>query len=130
MQTELARRAAKWWADHLRNGAKMDNGATDPSNLMAQSLAGLLQTKERSVRSDAQIQAFEDALYHRYLGLTGNYERMGDCDYDPCSLLVDAAKEADCDLGMASLPWKTSMLFRNGRVEVKCGYGQLFEALA
>ena len=41
MNEELARKAAKWWADQLRNGAKLDNG--DPSTTGAMTMMmGLL----------------------------------------------------------------------------------------
>jgi len=121
MQIELAQRAAKWWADCLRNGAKLDNGAKDHSNLMAQGLAGLLQKAAK--RPVDAIDRFEAALCEYFVSIETDSYYMASVDYNPCPNLANAAEKAGMNLGMASLPWKTSMIYRNGKVMLKAGYG-------
>ncbi len=123
MNKDLARKAAKWWADHMRHGFIPDNGARDKSNIMAQGLAAMLQVQEAKMRTAEGVQTFEDKLAGIFENMPTQTYHLASVDYGPCHVLDDAAKQAGINLGMASLPWKTSMTYRDGRVYVKPGYG-------
>lgn len=125
MNRDSAKAAAKWWADQLRGGAKLDNGATDPANVMARGLAGMLQKQEASGRTPQSIDLFEAALARRFEAIDGArcWGSIAGVDYHPDRILSEAADEAGINLGMASLPWKTSMHCREGdKITVHCGY--------
>ncbi len=130
MDKDLARKAAKWWADHMRQGFIPDNGARDKSNVMAQGLALMLQEQEAKSRTADGVQLFEDKLANIFEKATAQTYLLASVDYNPCHVLADAAQQAGINIGMASLPWKTSMTYRDERVYVKAGYGAPLEELA
>ncbi len=127
MDKNLARKAAKWWADHMRQGFIPDNGARDERNVKAQGLALMLQ--QAKSRTADGVQLFEDKLASIFESATPETYQLAYVDYNPCHVLTDAAKQVGINLGMASLPWKTSMTYRDGRVYVKAGYGAPLEEL-
>jgi hypothetical protein len=129
MHKDLARKAAKWWADHMRQGFLPDNGARDKSNVMAQGLALMLQEQEAKKRTAEGVQLFEDKLTNIFENVTAQTYYLASVDYNPCRTLEEAAKQAGIHLGMASLPWKTSMTYRDEKVYLKAGYGAPFEEL-
>ena len=118
---EMAKVASKWWADQLRTPAMLDNGDPSETGAITHALALLAQSRSRQGRTPEQVDMFEEALYKNLLVF--NFYAIG-CDYGPCKLLADSAKEVGFRLGMSCLPWKTQMFFlKNGGVEVSLGYG-------
>lgn len=117
----MAKVAAKWWADRLREGAKLDNA--DPSKIggMTFMMGKMLQSSMAQKRSFEQIQLFEDILYKKLL----DYDHFWiGIDYHPIKIFIEAAKEAGFELSMSCLPWKTHMYFdESGEVTVRYGYG-------
>lgn len=117
----MAKVAAKWWADQLRGNAKLDNGDPSETGAMTCMMASVLQSRSATKRTPEDIDRFEETLYRKLLETT--HFTIG-VDYNPCGTLVDAAKEAGCYLGMSCLPWKTDMFFRtDDSIQVSLGYG-------
>jgi len=117
----MAKVAAKWWTDHLRKGAKLDHG--DPSQVggMAVMMGHLTQHIAETKRTPEQEQAFEDALYEKFLDYDRHWVGI---DYHPWGLFEESAKEAGFTLSSSCLPWKTNMYFsKNGEIKVILGYG-------
>lgn len=120
MKEQTAQRAAKWWADQLRGPAKLDNGDRSEKGAMTAVLAMMLQDVERSRIDTDKISIFESELAK--ILQERNPFSFG-VDYHPDHILSDAAVAAGIDLGMSTLPWKTSMKFNDDDVRVSCGYG-------
>lgn len=114
--------AAKWWADQLRYGAKIDNGDKSYTGAMTMVLAKMSQ---RSF-SEEDCGLFEDALKSLIEKNGINSLRV---DYHPDRSLEEAARIAGISLGMSDLPWKTHMDIIDGVVCVACGYGQPYEQI-
>ena len=128
MKRETAERAAKWWADHLRSGAKLDHGDPSPTGNAVRAMATLLQEQERAAQEPSKIDEFEAALA---LILEAETNRWVDVsvDYHPDWALQQAADEVGLDLGMTTLPWKTCMWIGGDEIKVAVGYGAKPEAL-
>lgn len=124
MKPEIPRKAAKWWADHIRNGCKMDNGANDPANVMARMLGEMIQRSRRSKIPADKIDAYEAALAARFETIAdrGYGVQLGDVDYHPHGPLTDAAADAGIDV-QDVLPIKSSVIFRDGQLHARLGYG-------
>ena len=122
MDKNIAQKAAKWWANQLRGTAKLDNG--DPSNAggMALMLATLLQADEKADQNNEHIDAFEQELTIILEREKDDYFHLG-VDYHPDHVLQEAATKAELNLGMTSLPWKTTMWIMSGEIKVSEGYG-------
>ena len=119
----MARTAARWWADHLRKGAKLDNGDRSDTGAVTHMMASVLQSKSAQKRTSEDIDRFEEVLYNKLFSPEFTYFSLG-VDYGPCGTLADAAREAGCYLGMSCLPWKTNMFFMtDDSVMVSLGYG-------
>lgn len=121
MKGEMAKVAAKWWADRLRDGAKLDNADPSQAGGMAFMMGKMLQSKMAQKRSLEQVQLFEDILYRKLL----DYDEFWiGIDYNPWGIFIESAEEAGFELSMSCLPWKTNMYFeRSGEVKVSYGYG-------
>jgi hypothetical protein len=117
MEIDTAKKAAKWWADHLRNGAKLDNGDNSEAGAMTMMLGLLLQSKTAPA---IDADAFEKSLVSVLLEDDSNYVGV---DYHPDWVLSTAAERAGVNLSMASLPWKTSMWISGDKIAVAVGYG-------
>jgi len=122
MKQETARKAAKWWADKLRHGAKMDNGDDSEVGMFTMIAALMLQETEKFKQSDDAIDKFEDELAKSVEKMSGNWISFG-VDYHPDRVLQDAADRAGLELGMTTLPWKTNMYITGDTVKVSYGYG-------
>ena len=124
MKRETAEKAAKWWADHLRNGARLDNGDNSETGAMTLMMALLCQQGERANQNTEQIDSFEAHLADVLMteGLDSNWVDTY-VDYHPDHILSEAAQRAELDLGMTTLPWKTGMGIRDDVITVRCGYG-------
>ena len=120
MEKKTAQTMAKWWADQLRNGAKLDNGDDSPTGGMTMALGLMAQAAEREKQSPELIDQFEECLPDLLLA-EKNFWGIG-VDYHPDHLLQQAADTAGLELGMTSLPWKTHMRIDGDRVLVSCGY--------
>lgn len=93
----LSEFAAKWWANHLRDGSKA------------------------VLASDVSIDVFEAKLSEL---IEQKQPRFVDVDYHPDLLLSEAAESAGLDLGMTRLPWKTTMMIDHQSQCIKvAGYG-------
>ena len=123
MHADMAKTAAKWWADHLRNGAPLDNGDPSPTGGMAMIVGLMLQANRSKGRDPIVVDRFEEELSQHIL--KDEYtQRCGiHVDYSPGGTLQDAAERAGLELGMTDLPWKTNMWFRDGEISVAVGYG-------
>ena len=121
MERETAEKAAKWWADQLRGNAKLDNGDDSETGGMAMIMATILQSQEKRKRPADAADKFEAALTDALCEKGGGRFWFG-CDYSPDYFLSSVAEKAGVDLGMSSLPWKTSMWIEDNTVRVACGY--------
>lgn len=126
MNKQTAQKAARWWADQLRGHAKLDNGDQSETGAMTFVMSRILQSKEKAGQTPAQVDRFESAL--AILIYKGDFDFI-DVDYHPDPILEQAADEAGLSLGMASLPWKTTMHIDGDKVTVRCGYGAPAEEL-
>jgi len=117
----MAKVAAKWWADRLRDGAKLDNADPSETGALTFMMGSILQSRFAKNRTLEQIQIFEEVLYKRLL----NYDNywLG-IDYHPWGMFIESAEEAGFELSSCCLPWKTNMYFKeNGEITVSYGYG-------
>ena len=127
MNKQTADKAAKWWADQLRRGAKLDNGDTSDTGFMTLMLATMLQDQTRDSQGDELIDAFERELSNLLQDKNGRV--IFGVDYNPDVILSEAARLAELPLSMASLPWKTTMMIYGDSVEVSHGYRASMEAI-
>lgn len=119
--------AVSWWAAALRDPT-FRLGDSSVQTIMAETLAA------RARRPSAeQVQKFADALRATLQKGMGAMKYKGDklwVDYDACEELRDALTQAGLDgKNITLLPWKTSMKFANGGVQVSCGYGAEWKEL-
>lgn len=126
--------AVKWWCDILR-GPKKFSGLSDEerrsgqnrSYEMAEMMATLTAVENRP--QDDKVAKFGEKLAE-LLANIGFWHGSGiGVDYNPDATLRAALDAAGIRIGMTTLPWKTSMSFYNGGVEVHCGYGAPVEKL-
>lgn len=122
MEAEPARIAAKWWADRMREGVKLDNGK-EPEALMAQALGYALR---HQVPHD-RIDEFEDHLCTILLARDDSWG-FG-VDYHPSRELAEALTLAGIPVTLTVLPWKTTMWATDQEVRVRHGYGAPEEVL-
>ena len=127
MNAEMAETAAKWWADRLREGAKLDNADPSSAGGMAFLMGKTLQASMAGKRTPEQVDLFEKILYERLLDFTGRWIGV---DYHPIGVFVESAEAAGFELSMSCLPWKTNMYFDDGVVKVSYGYGAEMRALS
>jgi hypothetical protein len=120
-----ARKAAKWWADHLRHGAKHDNGVGMDSMLL---MYVSRSHRQHNPLSPDEAQRFEDALTAVFCEhLCNRSLLMVGTDYGPDGILYSAIERANLvqQIGQYGLPVKSLMSIpRVGPVVAKKGYGQ------
>jgi hypothetical protein len=117
-----ARKAAKWWADHVRKGAVLDNGDTSDARLTAMMLGYMLQDSVHNLPD--VIQRFEDELASKLLTVVDDDKFFSIyCDYDPDQILTEVANMSGLVITITTFPWKTGMYFQGGNVTVSIGYG-------
>ncbi len=119
-----ARLAAKWWADRLRQGAKLDHGPKSMTDMFAIGMGATLQKNAAKGRTEEQVQKFEDALCeelktHKILGS----QYIVGVDYHPQPIFERAAEKAGIKFSGGCLPWKTHMYLIDGEIQVSYGYG-------
>lgn len=112
---EMAKVAAKWWADHLRNGSKLDTGDETLSKMAQEKQLELLD------RLPPPLITF----FETHLAAIIRRDQIVEIkvDYDPCDCLEEAAYLAGINLISCMLPWKTDLWFKESMVFVKVGYG-------
>lgn len=114
-------RAVELWKRMLKN-PRFDNG---DNSFVGGMCAALAMTMPSNV-DEEKLKVFGDALKKSLMTNTvggGSYEYFTSdlsVDYDPCRVLLDAAKEAGLT---AKFPWKTSMFLTDEYLSVSCGYG-------
>ena len=100
---DMAKAAAEWWAAKIDGSGHHDNGARDLSNV----LAGMLADTMIEMPNNEAITKFKDILSDKLL-YCERYEHFHlGCDYGPCKLLANSAKEAG--VSCHNFPWKTDM---------------------
>ena len=114
------KKAVKWWSDQVRGNKPHDNGDDSPAGRMGMLMADSM----RKPVGDVQIGIFEKALEEGLKALLdewgGNNVYVG-VDYSPGVVLSEAAQAAG--IGPYNFPFKPMMLFKNGEIWVKEGYG-------
>lgn len=124
-----ARIAAKWWADRLRSGAKLDNADPSQAGGMAFIMGKILQNKMAQKRTLEQVQVFEDSLFEELRDQKTFTTHVAGVDYHPTGVFLRAAEKAGIKLGGSCLPWKTHMYYIDGVVKVSYGYGAPIESI-
>lgn len=116
----VAEAAAKWWADKLRYGANLDHGDDSATGLFTKLLAINLAQIEHENRTPEQIDMFETILADQ---LEEHFPQWGfGVDYGPDRTLTTACEAAGLTPGAASFPWKTTMIYSDGKLKVAEGY--------
>lgn len=119
--------AVQWWGEKVRGGATHNNGADSFQSFMAMMMADSL-TKPQD---DDKIEKFKSLLREAFYFTDFNFRTHDlitlSCDYNPDYILADCAEEAG--INEFNFPWKTTMRFRDGGVQVSEGYGVPYEDL-
>lgn len=108
--------ACNWWINAFIK-PKFDNGANDRGNQMAAMLAA------RAVQpvTEHQNQTFKELLTKGLKEDPRGYTDLAS-DYNPTAFLGRIMEKAGISLN--NCPWKTYMVFKDGKVFVAYGYGQ------
>lgn len=122
MKEATAQKAAKWWADHIRNGAPLDNGDTSETGLFTMLMAIGLQDRAQKAMPPTAVDKFEEALKNSLIANTDLGVTLM-VDYHPCGLLSDALDKSGIKDTMTALPWKTSMWIDGDKITFRLGYG-------
>ena len=111
--------AAEWWAAKIGGNVHHDNGDDSFGSFIAMFMADSLANPA----TEEQISKFKELLIASLMDESNEVRvRFGlNCDYSPCSLLADAAKEAG--ISEYNFPYKTSMFIDERGVRVFDGYG-------
>ena len=117
----IAKYAAKWWADKIGGNTIHDNGDDSFGSV----LAGLLADSMIKNPSVEQLKSYRAFLAKEILKVL---EKRGSmflsCDYSPDVILIEAAKASGIEL--ANYPWKTNMRIDDNKIRVSEGYGELY----
>lgn len=121
MTSVEAQTAARWWAEQIRNGTKLDNG--EPMHGV---LGALLQSAQPTIDPEL-IDAYEAALAvsieRNHRNRDGEWFRSGfGVDYHPDQILSAPLESVGIRESMTTLPWKTVMWISDGSVRVSHGY--------
>lgn len=114
----IAKYAAKWWADKIGGNAIHDNG----DDTFGSVLAGLLADSMIKKPSVEQLESYRALLAKEILKVLEKRGAMSlSCDYSPDGILIEAAKASGIEL--ANYPWKTNMRIDDNKIRVSEGYG-------
>ena len=119
----LSEHASEWWVKKMQ-APVFDNGANDSASMMAQLLANLNHKAEPTEK----VLKFKEALKGIITEELGDergsrYGMSFGVDYDPDRILSEALSTAGIEDSMSTLPWKTGMSIRDGKIEAHSGYG-------
>lgn len=141
MNKQTAQRAAKWWADLLRNGGYWDANLEEHMREKFPDLAAEMDERQASLEQHWHEMAnvFEKALVNVLLDPPRDAITGGDhqprvffgVDYNPAddAVLSKAADLSFLHLTFSALPRKTLMQIRDDVIEVQQGYGSNWEIL-
>ena len=121
-------KAAKWWAEKLRNvgPTSFDNGDTSEGSFYASMLATMLAMDTHP--SDESVDKFEARLAEV---IREKVEKTGyltlSVDYHPDFILATVASETN--VNESGFPWKTTMWVYPTEVSVRAGYGAPVEVI-
>lgn len=121
----ILNRAAKWWADALRN-PKFDNLGDGPASAqerMTSGLAGMMASSIHKTPTDQNLEKFQKELAKSLATPRGSgfFEQSLHVDYGPDQILANAATAAG--LEKIQFPWKTGMWIDSNSFSVRYGYG-------
>jgi len=123
MNEQQARVGARWWADCLRNGSKMDNGDKSEIGGMTLAMAMMLQQSRISKITPEQVDVFETALVDTIMAFEDELWDVLNVDYHANAPLRAAGEKAGIDVDFGVLPMKTTMYFQDDGVQLLYGYG-------
>lgn len=134
-----ARTAAKWWADKIRDGFALKDGAEHYAGGLSERSAGLTDILQRKLAdhiTPEKVDRYEQELAERIQTeivdayadpsrtMTSYFAALElGVDYGPSQIHEEALKAADLPGGMGILPMKTTMWVEPGHVSVGDGYG-------
>lgn len=113
-------KAVKWWSNKVCKPKPHSNGDESRGSVFAMILADM-GTKEVT---DEQRMTFEKKLGELIEEKEKEWEGLQfciGCDYGPDNVLGDAAKAAG--INELNFPFKTLMIFKDGKIMVRDGYG-------
>lgn len=125
MESKLSKKqieaAVEWWSNALKS-PKFQTLRPGDNNLGSQParMAEIMATVGHKDPQEDGVTKFKDALR----AVLNKGEIRLNVDYHPCRELSDCLAKAGIDPGITLLPWKTSMHFDDGGVQVACGYGE------
>ena len=119
--------ANEWWGKAYKNPRfqTLRPGDTSKGSQPA-AMAELMAAAGRQTPDNDSIAKFKEALRVK---LQSNDEIMLSVDYNPSRDLGECLEKAGGIQGTTALPWKSTMLFENGGVQVSCGYGEPYVEL-
>lgn len=118
-------KAVDWWTGAISN-PKFDMGADTESAKLTEMLATMVSI-ENPVGS-SNIEKFKTLLLEELMKENSELIKYGiRVDYRPCDILSNIMKQSGISSHRA--PWKTDMIFREGKVLVAYGYAQEFVAI-
>ncbi|MCM1440501.1 MAG: hypothetical protein NC131_15075, partial [Roseburia sp.] len=119
--------AVQWWGEKVRGGATHNNGADSIQSFMAMMMADSMVKTQDSEKVEKFKSLLREAFYNTdYSFRTHDLIRLS-CDYGPDYILAECAEKAGIDT--MNFPWKTTMNFNDGGVQVSEGYGAPYENL-
>ena len=122
----VARIAARWWGSKIEgHGSRHDNGDITFGSIYA----GMLADMSTEEADDEKVNRFIDFLAESIVerNKESGREVTLDCDYHPCTMLLDCAEKAE--INKNNFPWKTSMRISPDKIVVSNGYGQPWEVI-
>jgi len=122
MLEDVAKVAAKWWADRIREGSKQETG--DAGLNMRMALFGSMSKKPEPSQIDLLQENLMNRLIQDHSGIV-----VLRVDYDPCEHLHLAATSAGIRVNNHTFPCKTTMWIENDKISVKFGYGARIEII-
>lgn len=132
VRTAVVRAAAKWWADQLRSSAGFDNGDNPhcEEGVKVVTLVEMGRNKHQQHNTPEVIDQFEVALSSYLYWFVTIFGRIGVfMDYDPCTIIADAAMISGAKTDITSLSSFSQMWVSRESVMAKAGYGAQFTEL-
>lgn len=118
MNKKAAEVTAKWWRERITK-LHHDNGDESQQGKIAGLLGDLLAAK--NTPTTEQLDKFEEVLID--LISKENIVKVHlDCDYNPCSILYEAATAAGIDTSV--FPWKVNTITTEKTLSVSDGYAK------